>query len=203
MLSSPRRMHGINLIEVMIGLVVLGVLVAVGFPGLSGWIQSTQVRNSAESMVSALQLSRTEALRRNRAVRFTLTDTLTAGCAASLTGTDWVVSLADPAAACDAAPSETAAPQILQKRSGLEGSPNATVVATGTAAIAFNGLGRVSNFPAGGITIDVNNSTGACQPVGGGTGIRCLRLVVTASGASRLCDPAVPVVVPPTDPRQC
>jgi type IV fimbrial biogenesis protein FimT len=113
----------------MIGVAVLGILIMVGLPGLTDWIQSTQVRTSADAIISGLQYARSEALRRNRSVQFTLTNAVDASCAASLTGTSWVVSLADPTGACGAAPSETAAPQILQKRSGLEGSPNATVTA--------------------------------------------------------------------------
>ena len=194
-------MLGFNLIEMLIGLAVLGILMMVGLPELNSWMQSTQVRNSAESIVSALQLSRTEALRRNLRVQFTLTDTLTADCAPSFTGTDWVVSLADPSAACDAVPSDTVAPQILQKRSGQEGSGSATVTATGSWAIVFDGLGHIVGFPVGGVLIDIGNLTAACQPVGGGDGIRCLRVVLSASGAICMCDPAVPVVVPPTQPR--
>lgn len=201
MLNRRHRSLGFNLTELVIGIAVLGALFAVGLPGLTTWIQGAQVRTSAESIVSALQLSRTEALRRNRPVQFTLTDTLTAGCASSLTGTSWVVSLVDPSGACDVAASDTAAPQIVQKRSGLEGTRNATVTATGASAMVFNGLGRITGFPAGGLTIDVRNSTAACQDAAGT--IRCLRIVLSASGAIRMCDPAVPVAVPPTDPRQC
>lgn len=206
MLSGPRPVLGFNLIEVLIGLAVLGVLMMVGLPSLTAWMQSTQVRTSAESMVSALQLSRTEALRRNRSVQFSLTTSpvtvpatwLTAACATSLTGTDWVVSLADPTSKCNVAPSDTVDPMILQKRGGQEGSANATVTATGSPTVTFNGLGRVTGYPAGGIAIDVKNSSGNCQDAGGT--IRCLKVMISASGAIRMCDPAVSDA---TDPRKC
>jgi type IV fimbrial biogenesis protein FimT len=199
MLIRPHRMLGFNLIEVLIGLAVMGILMVMGMPSLSAWMQSTQVRNSAESMVSALQLARTEALRRNRSVQFSLTDgSLGSGCAVSLTGTDWVVSLADPTGKCDIAASDTVDPMIVQKRGGQEGSANATVTATGSASVTFNGLGRVTGYPVGGIAIDVKNSSGACQDAGGT--IRCLRVAISPSGAIRMCDPAVSDAA---DPRKC
>jgi type IV fimbrial biogenesis protein FimT len=199
MLIHPHRMLGFNLIEVLIGLAVMGILMVMGMPSLSAWMQSTQVRNSAESMVSALQLARTEALRRNRSVQFSLTNgSLTSACAVSLTGTDWVVSLADPTSKCDVAPSDTVDPMIVQKRGGQEGSANATVTATGSASVTFNGLGRVTGYPVGGIAIDVKNSSATCQDAGGS--IRCLRVAVSPSGAIRMCDPAVSDAA---DPRKC
>jgi type IV fimbrial biogenesis protein FimT len=199
MLNHRHRMLGFNLIEVLIGLAVMGILMLMGMPSLSAWMQSTQVRNSAESMVSALQLARTEALRRNQSVQFSLTDgSLGASCAVSLTGTDWVVSLADPTGKCDVTPSDTVDPMILQKRGGNEGSANATVTATGSASVTFNGLGRVTGYPVGGILIDVKNSTATCQDAGGS--IRCLRVAISPSGAIRMCDPAVSDAA---DPRRC
>jgi len=151
-------------------------------------------RDAAECTAQA----RSEALRRNRSVQFTLTNSLDASCAASLTGTSWVVSLADPTGACGATPSETAAPQILQKRSGLEGSPNATVTATGSSSIVFNGVGRIIGYPSGGVAVDVKSTKGACQDAAGS--IRCLKVNISASGAIRMCDPVVSDVA---DPRKC
>lgn len=197
MRPSARR-AGFTLIELMIGLVVLGLLFMIGLPSFAAWMQSTQVRTSSEAIVLGLHLARSEALRRNRAVQFTLADTLGAGCLPALGGTNWVVSLVDPTGACEVDPSETVAPQIIQKRSGQEGSPNAVVTATGSSTVVFNGLGRVTGFPGGGIVIDVTNSSGACQTAAGP--IRCLQVAVSASGAIRMCDPAVSDI---TDPRKC
>jgi type IV fimbrial biogenesis protein FimT len=132
-------------------------------------------------------------------VQFSLTNgSLTSACAVSLTGTDWVVSLADPTSKCDVAPSDTVDPMIVQKRGGQEGSANATVTATGSASVTFNGLGRVTGYPVGGIAIDVKNSSATCQDAGGS--IRCLRVAVSPSGAIRMCDPAVSDAA---DPRKC
>ena len=189
--------RGFSLIEMLITLAVLGILFMIGLPSLATWMQNTQVRNSAEAVLAGLQLARTEAVRRNRAVQFTLVDNLNAGCASSSSGSHWVVSLNDPAGVCDELPSNTGA-QIIQKRSGDEGSVNATVSAN-VQTVTFNGLGRLTTTAVT-PTIDFRNATANCQtgsPVGP---IRCLRVNVAPSGSIRMCDPAVSEAA---DPRYC
>lgn len=201
MLKPPvRRSAGFTLIELMITLAVLALLLTVGLPSLATWLQNTQIRTAAEGMQAGLQLARAEALRRNTSVRLQLVDSLAAGCALSDTGTSWVVSLADATGACGAPPSEAAAPQIIQKRSGAEGSPNAAISATGGTTVVFNGLGRVTG--AGAITqIDITNpGGGACKTPAGNEPMRCLRIQVASGGQVRMCDPAVTAAA---DPRVC
>jgi len=198
--------HGFTLIEMMVTLAVFALLLAIGLPGMTTWLQNTQIRTATETMQAGLQFARAEALRRNKAVRFQLVDSLAGGCALSEKGTSWVVNLGDPDATgqCDAAESEDKDPKILQKRSGTEGTPNATVESAGDARyVKFNGLGRVIVEP--GVLpitqIDIRNpSGGACQDKGGP--MRCLRLTVSTGGDMRTCDPAV---VDPlgADPRLC
>ena len=194
-----RRSGGFTLIELMVTLAVLALLLMVGLPSFATWLQNTQIRTAAEGMQAGLQLARAEALRRNASVRFQLVNSLAAGCALSNTGTSWVVSLADATGACGVDPSEAIAPQIIQKRSGAEGSPNAAVAATAS-SVVFNGLGRVTG--AGAITqIDITNpGGGACKTAGGNEPMRCLQIHVASGGQMRMCDPAVNE---PTDPRRC
>ena len=202
-----RSERGFTLVEVMIALGILGILIMMGLPSLVTWIQNTQIRTAAEGMQAGLTLARAEALRRNTVVRFQLVDTLTSGCGFSATGTSWVVSLADTTAACDVDPSDTVVPQIIQKRSGNEGSSQAQILATGGQSIQFNGLGRV--LQAGGVAavpapitrIDITNpSGGACKTSAGNEPMRCLRINITNGGQIRMCDPAVD---DNTDPRFC
>jgi type IV fimbrial biogenesis protein FimT len=194
------RASGFTLIEVMITLAVLSLLLMIGLPGMNTWLQNTQIRASAEAIQSGLQLARAEALRRNVPVRFQLVDSLAAGCALSAAGTSWVISLADPAGLCDAVEDDAVAPQILQKRGGGEGTPNAVVAATAS-TILFNGLGRASGGAAA-VQIDVRHVTdplgGNCQTAGGP--MRCLRINISSGGEPRMCDP---VVMDPADPRRC
>ncbi|MDH5210813.1 MAG: GspH/FimT family pseudopilin [Betaproteobacteria bacterium] len=190
------RARGFTLIELLITVAVLGIVLMLGLPNLSAWVQNTQIRNSAEAMVAGLQLARAEALRRNRPVRFNLVDTLDASCNVAANGRNWVVSMADPTSLCHEEASETVDPFILQKRSGEEGSQNAVVTAA-TAGVTFNGLGSAL----GAMQINISNpSGGACRTPAGSEPMRCLQVVVSASGSVRMCDPAV---TEDGDPRKC
>ena len=196
-----KRSHGFTLIEIMVTLAVMALLLMLGLPSMTTWLQNQQIRTSAEGLQAGLQFARAEALRRNAPVRFQLVNTLTSACVLANTGANWIVSLNDPTGLCDVDPSDIAAPLTIEKRSGAEGTPNALVAATNGAATAttvtFTGLGRVS--AAGGITqIDVTNASGGnCQPAGP---MRCLRINISSGGSPRMCDPAV---TDNTDPRFC
>lgn len=63
---------GFTLIEVMIGIVILAIAMAVGMPSYSQWIQNTNIRNAAESILNGMQRARAEAVSRNTNVEFTL-----------------------------------------------------------------------------------------------------------------------------------
>jgi type IV fimbrial biogenesis protein FimT len=202
----PRVSSGFSLIELMITLAVLGMMFMIALPSMGTWLQNTQIRTSADAMQAGLQLARAEALKRNTTVRFQLVDTLTSGCTVSATGRNWVVSLADTSGECDEPASETAAPQIIQKRSSAEGSPNAVVTATGGSSVWFNGLGRTVQPPTAPVALTqiniTNPNNGACKTLAGNEPMRCLRITVNAGGTVRMCDPAVdPADV--TDPRRC
>jgi type IV fimbrial biogenesis protein FimT len=199
-----RTARGFSLVELMLAIAVLGMLIMIALPKMGAWIQNTQIRTAAEGMASGLQLARTEALRRNTTVRFQLVDTLTSSCGYSVSGTNWVVSLADATGACEVDPSDTVAPQIIQKRSGNEGSSNAQVTAAGGNTVQFNGLGRVIQPPSAPAAITQINITnpahGACKTAAGNEPTRCLRLTISSGGQIRMCDPAVN---DNTDPRFC
>jgi type IV fimbrial biogenesis protein FimT len=178
------RQAGMSLIELMIGIVVLAILLALGAPTFFRWTQSSQIRNAAEAIHNGLMLARAEAVRRNTTVRFQFVTTTTSACALSDTGANWVVSLDSPAGACDAAPSDNVVPRIVQVRSAAEGSRNAAVNAGGVSLITFNGTGQAS----GAAAINVTNPTGgACAP---GGPMRCMRVTVATGGQIRMCDPA-------------
>lgn len=186
-----------TLIELMIGIAIVAILFLLAAPSFSTWIQNTQIRTAAEAIQNGLMLARGEAVRRNATVSFALTDTLDSSCALSISGTNWVVSQDDPTGACDSAASDTTAPRIIQARAGAEGSPNVQVAAD-QSTFVFNGLGRITPVPAGNINIDTSNLIGGNCVAGGGP-MRCLRIVVSAGGQVRMCDP----MFPSTDPQGC
>jgi type IV fimbrial biogenesis protein FimT len=191
--------RGVTLIELMIGLAIMALVLFVAVPSFGIFLQNSQIRNAAGSALNGLELARNEAIRRNTPVRFQFVSNLTASCTLSTTSLAWVVSQADPSGACDTAPSDTVAPQIIQSRSATEGTSNARVTVTGGSTVVFTGLGRAQ---AGGITqIDVTNTSGTCLYVDPTNGtMRCMRVVVSSGGQARMCDPQVTAA---NDPRKC
>lgn len=169
--------QGVTLIELMIGLVILGILLMAALPSYTAWLQNTQIRTAAESVLNGIQLARSEAVRRNANVQ------LVFGA-----GSSWTVSVPGTGV------------QIQARTSG-EGSRNVTVARTPAAATAvtFNSLGRiVANADASAsitqVDLDVPPSILAASAS------RELRIVVSAGGNVRMCDPNVTIA---TDPRFC
>lgn len=187
---NMRHQHGIGLIELMIGIVIVSILLAVGMPSFSLWLQNTQIRTAAESVLNGVQLARIEAVRRNTIIRFRLTDA--SGLVAWNFGCVTVT---------------TDCPATIQSRPAGEGGVNArvgistiaipttppanqfsTAIAAGTsltAGVSFDGMGRVptANIGTDIARIDITNATSA----------NARRMVVTigAGGQTRMCDPAL------------
>ncbi len=200
MLNLKHPQRGMSLVELAVGLLIVGILLALAAPSYTGWIQNTKIRTTSEAILNGLQLARTEAVRRNTRIRFQLTDTILAGCANSTSGANWVVSFDDPTNLCanalltDATDAgdilASPAPRMIQRRPAAEGSTGITVLAD-QAVIVFNGLGRVVPIPGATININISNpAAGACAAVGGGGPMRCMRVTVSTGGQIRLCDPA-------------
>ncbi len=180
-----KALRGFSLIELIVGMVILGVLLSLAMPGFSNWLRNARVRTAAESVQNGLQLARAEAVRRNTDVRFSLVNTTGSTCALDPAGPNWVISLDPPAGKCDKPASDTD-PRIIQSRSGAEGSA-ATTLASGQSSFIFNNLGRLTTPAA---NVDFKSATGNCLPEPGT--VRCLRVVVLTGGQIRMCDPALP-----------
>lgn len=155
--------RGFSLIELLVALAVFGILILAAMPSYSSWLQSTKVRNTAESMLSGLQLARSEALRRNTSVEFAIG-----------ANSDWTVAVATP-------------PETIQTRPSGQGSHGTAVTVTPAAAtrVTFNSLGRIvpnanGSAPFTQLDFDVPDSDA-----------RVLRLVLGTGGRARMCDPAV------------
>lgn len=184
------RQRGVTLVELMIGIAIVSILLVMGVPAFTLWIQSTQNRTAAESVLNGLQLARTESVRRHAVVRFDLTD------ASGLVA--WNVGCATVTADC---------PATIQSRPAAEGSVNAkvgvstatiplptpaghfgTAITAGTgltAGVSFNGLGRVPNANVGTdiARIDITNAANSDA--------RRYVVIVGTGGQIRMCDPAL------------
>jgi type IV fimbrial biogenesis protein FimT len=195
--------RGVTLIELIVTLAILGLLMMAVLPSIGTWTRNTQIRNAAESIQAGLQRARNEAVRRNTPVRFSLvslTDPshMDDSCALSATSGSWVVSLADPAGKCSQAPSDTVDPFVVDKHAAVDGGRNTAVnalQADGTTAansVTFDGFGRVSSAAA---IARIN-----VEPLVADSELRSLRIVLTAGGSVRSCDPRVSDTA---DPRHC
>lgn len=195
MLSEHRPAGaGFSMIELMVGITIMAIALALAAPSFADWLRNTKVRSSAEALQSGLYFARTEAARRNAIVRFQMTDSLTGSCALSKTGSYWVVNMSvstSPAGACDSQISDSSSPFLL-KVSPVISSSNAPSFSADRALIGFDGLGRL-NALAGStqistFSVDVKGSSGSCVADGGA--VQCLRIVVTPGGQISMCDPA-------------
>jgi type IV fimbrial biogenesis protein FimT len=197
-MQRPARLRGINIIEIMVTVAIVVILAGLGAPGIGEWIKNAQIRNTAESISSGLQMARLEALRRNAPLGFYLTNDLSASCALSSTGVNWVISRDTPSSACNAALindsialDSATAPGIVKKTSG-----NSTVNITAQPnvhTIQFSALGRASvsgsTLP---LQIDIKHKNGKCLREEAGGTLRCMRITLQSSGQVRSCIPSLP-----------
>lgn len=196
-LSRATLARGFTLIELAIVLAVIGVVLALGAPGFSAWIQNTQIRTATDSMLTGIKLARAEALKRNDVVRFQMMTSTDATCGLSASGTNWVVSVNVATNLCNVA-DPSAPPLIVRVKPSNEGTSN-VVYAASQSSINFDALGRVTPVPVGDVTVDITNPTGGDCVASSGL-MRCQRIVVTAGGQAHMCDPTVSAT---GDPRKC
>ncbi len=175
----------------LIAISVIGLLLAQAVPSFSIQMQNARIRSSAESISSALQLARSEALKRNATVSFILTNSTPAPGGVytpNVNGSNWVV-VAD-----------AGADPYVDGRPGAE-SGGANFIAASAARITFNTLGGTTlAAPASFDFRDgvADNAGTNCAAVGGR--FRCLRVTVSPGGQIRMCDPQVSAV---GDTRRC
>jgi type IV fimbrial biogenesis protein FimT len=193
-----RSPEGFSLIELMVGLAVFAMLLAVGIPSLQAYSLNNRILSTAQSFVSGIQTARAEAIRRNTTVQFMLTDSdnLTSpnNATPSSTGMKWVVF--DP---------NTSPPLVLDAR-GLE--TNAATVSVSmvdsaatpapVASITFNSLGGTSLGSVAVMSVTAVGQT--CNSAATPSDVRCINVIVTPGGRSQLCDPAATAA---TDSRRC
>jgi type IV fimbrial biogenesis protein FimT len=200
------------MVELLVGVAIIGILAAIAAPALSNWVLNAQIRAAADAIQNGLQLARGEAVRLNTLMRFQLTTSTDNTCQLSKTKSNWVVSQHDPTGLCASAPAFNdnfaGDPLIVQIRSSAEGSGSSNVTA-GQSVIAFNGLGRqvsVTNNendenddnnnilttpnPPAAVTISVTNPTGGTCIAAGGP-MKCLNVVVSSYGQIHMCDPSL------------
>ena len=198
-----RGARGFTIIELMVGLTIMGVIVALGVPSFATYLQSTKLASSAQSYLSGVQLARAEAIRRNLPVQFVLTDTPVATAniesvaVLNVSGQNWLVRVLNP----DTTFSLVEAKSALEGAFSSSGTPPVQITGTATlpavfdGSISFNGFGGTRTN--GAYALDLQNpSGGACAPAGP---MRCPRIRVSPGGQVLLCDPQAAA----SDSRAC
>lgn len=171
---------GMSLIEILVAVAIVGILLALGVPAFTTWIQNTQIRTASEAILNGLQTARNEAIRRNTPVQIRLVGGTTSKWAVNLGRTPDL----DPP---------------LFGREAEEGSANAVIAVTpgGADTVTFSGLGRVvpnQDASPSMTQIDIDNPI-----IAAAADRRPLRIMIPLGGGIRLCDPQVAG----TDPRAC
>ncbi len=201
------RHRGFSLIELMVALAIMGMLVLLAMPSLFTWLTNIRIRNDGDSIITGLQTARAEAVRRNQSVSFWLVNlpdptVLTNSCTLSSTDGSWMVSVSSPVGYCASNVNSTDITVnpagVLAGRAMGGDSAKVSVAAvqsdgsTAGTFVTFNGFGRVASTSSI-AKIDLKG-------IGGGKVYRNLRVVISATGAVRMCDP---LVTSTTDPRSC
>ncbi len=198
-----KRTHtGFSLIELIVGLAILGLLMALGVPQYATFISNSRLRATAEGVANGLNLARAEAVKRNARVELAFTDdepleALVNAMTASTSGANWVVREWVPS---------TNSYNFVEGKSGAEGggrSDGLGVLITPVTGGAYDGTTTFTGFgalnTAQSISFQVTYpSAGLCAAAGGP--LRCLNVNVSPGGQIRICDPNV---VAANDTRAC
>lgn len=189
---SPAAQSGFSIIELSVALTIAGVLLALGAPAMSGYLQNARLGTAAQSIYGGLQTARAEAVKRNQEVQFVLTDsplesTGPDAVASSPTGKNWVVRQR----------ANASAPYALVEQKATSSDLGGVAIAASAPFFSFNSLGGSNAGVAQGVALS-NPALGACLPSGP---VRCWNVVVQPGGQVRLCNPDSSLAA--TDSRAC
>lgn len=172
--AASRRLAaaGFTLVELLVTITVLAVLMGVAAPSFNSQIANYRTRTGAEGIVNGLQLARTEAIRRNTNVSFTLN-----------AGTGWKVAVVSPASTIQVRPAGESGTNL--QISSLNDQPSLSFTSMGTVSgysVTAN-LSRVTVAPPASVT---HGDTYQIDVFAGGQ-IRMCNAAITAAGDPRKC----------------
>lgn len=175
--------RGFSLVELVIALAIMGVLLSLGLPAFSSYVENTRLRSAAEVFLTAVESAKGTAATQNSQVEVILTNNNTVAslltAEGSTTGAGWMVRTADRA-------------RFIEGRSLIEGGRGnqPTIVVTGSVGgVAFTPLGGTTLASAATFAF-TNPTAGACVSATPAGPIRCLNVQVSPTGRVKMCDPA-------------
>jgi type IV fimbrial biogenesis protein FimT len=195
MLNRRARQGGMTLVEILVAIAIVAMVLALAGPSARTWIQNTQIRSGAESILGGIKQARFEAIKRNTTVAFELTDA---------SSTAWRVCFYDVLnAECDTTKADIAtgaAEGSQAARVGVETafSSYATPIDAGSnvpSLVAFDSFGRVApSSPTNIARLEVRN------PLLDAADERRLDISVGITGQVVMCDPQLSKA---TNPQGC
>lgn len=181
-----KRLKGFTLIEVIVTVAIMGILLALGIPSLSEYIQNARLRASASELRDGLMTARMEAIRRNATISITV-----AGQDASNNPLSW--NIATISRSRIAPKSERSFVVTHTDSAGTVTTLNTST----SASVSFGGDGRTS-AGAGSFNIYAAGGASSCQADGGA--LVCMRVTVGTGGVVRMCNPVFTLA---NDPQGC
>ena len=159
--------RGLTLLEVMVALAIAGIVFALGVPAFGGFVSEQQVQDRAEALLHALDVARSEAIKRGGRVDVCPGE---GGCTAGALPWEggWVV-VPDASRGDDAA-------VVVRERASI---PGITVRGNRPVAdyVSYTGAGRARRFEGG---LQMGTFT-ICR-----TGQRARKVIIANSGRARI-----------------
>lgn len=184
---------GFTLIELVVTIALLGLLVMLAAPSFVTWIRNAQVRTVAEALQTGIRTAQAEALRRNRQVVLSFTNSVPAtttnpyaAATAVAGGRRWWIQTVPQTAA-----GETAADAEFVGAGTLADSGSSMVITSSPSvtAVCFGSDGRLRN------NSSPNTNGASCTAVATSFNVnqpnadRELNVMVQLGGQLRMCDP--------------
>lgn len=166
-----RTAEGFSLIELLFSITILTIILGLGIPSFQGLIERNRVTAATNELITALQLARSTAIRRNDVV--SICPLLDADTCGGSWNSGWMVFIGD------ASVSEPSSASIILQNSGLAPSVSLTSNLDSGTAISYGNAGQISsgasvNFTFSGnsdfrcLTVPLSGKTslgyGSCQP---------------------------------------
>jgi len=202
---SRSRQRGVSMIEISVAMALAAILLFAVAPSVSSMVANSRVRSTAESVQQGIQRARTEALKRNQVVTLWFLTrnsecSLDKSCALSATTKAWVVSLDNPAGACAASASATAAPRLIEKSAGNAAGTNVTLNAWQSGGASAGASNSVSFDSFGRVTAGTAVARVELASASSIDDLRTMRILLSRGGSLQSCEPGVTNT---GDPRYC